>query len=198
MVMLFSLYGHGGLNGWSPVNLYRRSRVYGSSWWCLSNEKTIPILVSILPSPEMRHMNKYINKYSPSVITLAKYVGTAVQYGYLDKSPYSDIENDPYKIQNFQRILGNSYSFLHLSNNDGESIWWILVQAQSGKVARGCNVPGALRLLPVKPSIMVISSAWTACQWNFQPEVTSAASAHVVGRSTKRQVLDARVQGTAQ
>ena len=50
-------------------------------------------------------MNKYINKiFLTSVITLAGMLGATSCTDYLDKSPYSDIEeNDPYK--NFKNFV---------------------------------------------------------------------------------------------
>ena len=58
-------------------------------------------------------MNKYINKiFLTSVITLAGMLGATSCTDYLDKSPYSDIEeNDPYKnFKNFQGFTEELYN----------------------------------------------------------------------------------------
>ena len=65
-------------------------------------------------------MNKYINKiFLTSVITLAGMLGATSCTDYLDKSPYSDIEeNDPYKnFKNFQGFTEELYnlSLIHIS-----------------------------------------------------------------------------------
>ena len=78
-------------------------------------------------------MNKYINKiFLTSVITLAGMLGATSCTDYLDKSPYSDIEeNDPYKnFKNFQGFTEELYNCIpvvsnseyHTSFNFGEEV----------------------------------------------------------------------------
>ena len=80
-------------------------------------------------------MNKYINKiFLTSVITLAGMLGATSCTDYLDKSPYSDIEeNDPYKnFKNFQGFTEELYNCIpvvsnseyHTSFNFGEEDYW--------------------------------------------------------------------------
>ena len=65
-------------------------------------------------------MNKYINKiFLTSVITLAGMLGATSCTDYLDKSPYSDIEeNDPYKnFKNFQGFTEELYNCIPVVSN---------------------------------------------------------------------------------
>lgn len=95
-------------------------------------------------------MNKYINKiFLTSVITLAGMLGATSCTDYLDKSPYSDIEeNDPYKnFKNFRDLPRNSITVYLLYQTVSIILVLILVRKIIGSHRSFASLPVILTMV---------------------------------------------------
>lgn len=95
-------------------------------------------------------MNKYINKiFLTSVITLAGMLGATSCTDYLDKSPYSDIEeNDPYKnFKNFQGFTEELYNCIPVVSNSEYHTSFNLVRKIIGSHRSFASLPVILTMV---------------------------------------------------